>query len=69
MRSVTTALHGTGVALVTPFKPNNEVDFEALSKLIDYVISHGVNYVVSLGTTGETPTLTTAEKQAIAAFT
>jgi len=69
MRSVTTALQGTGVALVTPFKPNDEVDFDALGKLIDYVINNGVNYVVSLGTTGETPTLTTAEKQAIAAFT
>lgn len=65
-----TKLGGTGVALITPFKQGSqETDFEALGRLIDYVIEGGVNYVVALGTTGETPTLDKAEKQAIAGFT
>jgi 4-hydroxy-tetrahydrodipicolinate synthase len=55
-------LKGTGVALVTPFKKNTEVDFDALGKLIDFVISNGAEYVISLGTTGETPTLDMEEK-------
>lgn len=55
-------LKGTGVALVTPFNSNGEVDFKALEKLINYVITEGVNYVVTLGTTGETPTLSKDEK-------
>lgn len=58
-------LRGTGVALVTPFKEDNQVDFDALEKLIDYVIDGGVQYVVTLGTTGETPTLSREEKLAI----
>ena len=53
---------GTGVALVTPFKKNKTVDFEALRKLVDHVIDNGVDFLVALGTTGETPTLSTAEK-------
>lgn len=55
-------LRGTGVALVTPFKENGLVDHEALHNLINYVIEGGVQYVVSLGTTGETPTLSKEEK-------
>lgn len=55
-------LKGTGVALVTPFKKDKSVDFDSLKKLIDFVISEGVNYVVTLGTTGETPTLSKEEK-------
>src|SRR5688572_18319071 len=55
-------LKGTGVALVTPFKKDKSVDFEGLKKLVDFVIEEGVNYVVSLGTTGETPTLKKEEK-------
>ena len=62
-------LRGTGVALVTPFKPDGSVDFEALRKLIDYVIEGGVNYLVTLGTTGETPTLSREEKLEIIQFT
>lgn len=60
--SVRDHLTGTGVALVTPFKENKSVDFESLQKLIDFVIEGGVNYVVTLGTTGETPTLSKEEK-------
>jgi 4-hydroxy-tetrahydrodipicolinate synthase len=62
-------LKGTGVALVTPFKANEDIDFNALGKLIDFIISNGVEYVVSLGTTGETPTLSKEEKFDIINFT
>lgn len=62
-------LTGTGVAIVTPFKKNSDVDFDALSKLIDYIIDNGVEYIVSLGTTGETPTLSKKERTEIADFT
>jgi len=62
-------LRGTGVALVTPFQENFSVDYTALGKVIDFVIEGGVNYVVSLGTTGETPTLSKEEKKEIALFT
>jgi len=55
-------LRGTGVALVTPFKKNGSIDHEALHILINFVIEEGVQYVVSLGTTGETPTLSKEEK-------
>lgn len=59
---------GTGVALVTPFTSNKEIDFPALEKLINHVIAGGVNYLVALGTTGETPTLSLAEKKTILQF-
>jgi 4-hydroxy-tetrahydrodipicolinate synthase len=62
-------LRGTGVALITPFQQNFSVDYTALGKVIDFVIEGGVNYVVSLGTTGETPTLSKEEKKEIALFT
>jgi 4-hydroxy-tetrahydrodipicolinate synthase len=54
-------LQGTGVALITPFKKDLQVDYDALEKLIDNLIKNGVEYLVSLGTTGETPTLSKAE--------
>ena len=62
-------LNGTGVALVTPFKENYEVDLESLGRVIDFVIKGGVEYVVTLGTTGETPTLSKEEKIAIVQYT
>jgi 4-hydroxy-tetrahydrodipicolinate synthase len=55
-------LRGIGVALVTPFKANKSVDFDSLLKLVNFVIDGGVQYVVTLGTTGETPTLSKEEK-------
>ncbi len=67
--SLRSLLSGTGVALVTPFNSNKEIDFNALEKIIDFVIKHGVQYVVTLGTTGETPTLSKEEKKEIASFT
>lgn len=59
--SLKNTLQGTGVALITPFKKNFEVDYDALEKLIDNLIKNGVEYLVSLGTTGETPTLNKTE--------
>ena len=59
--SLKNTLRGTGVALITPFKKNFEVDFPALERLIDNLIKNGVEYLVSLGTTGETPTLSKPE--------
>jgi len=55
-------LRGTGVALVTPFHKDESVDYKSLEGLIDFVIREGVDYVVTLGTTGETPTLSREEK-------
>jgi len=54
-------LQGTGVAIVTPFKKEGAVDFNALEKLIDFLIENKVEYLVTLGTTGETPTLSKGE--------
>lgn len=62
-------LRGTGVALITPFDSNKKVDYNSLEKLIDFNIAGGVEYLVSLGTTGETPVLSSAEKQEIIKFT
>lgn len=62
-------LRGTGVALVTPFKQNMEIDFPALERVINYVIDNGAEYVVTLGTTGETPTLSKDEKNDLILFT
>jgi 4-hydroxy-tetrahydrodipicolinate synthase len=67
--SLKTKLGGTGVAIVTPFKSNMEVDFHSLENLINHIIDNGVEYIVSLGTTGETPTLSKTEKQEIVKFT
>ncbi|GAB3638083.1 4-hydroxy-tetrahydrodipicolinate synthase [Hymenobacter arcticus] len=55
-------LHGTGVALVTPFTPTGAVDMAAWRRLIDFTIDGGVEYLVINGTTGESPTTTTSEK-------
>lgn len=63
--SIQHSLSGTGVAIITPFTQDGEVDFVSLGKLIDHIISHGVNYIVTLGTTGETPVLSKEEKFSI----
>jgi 4-hydroxy-tetrahydrodipicolinate synthase len=62
-------LRGTGVALVTPFKEDGAIDFDSLARLINFVIEDGVQYVVTMGTTGETPTLSREEKLDIINFT
>ncbi len=58
-------LKGTGVALITPFDQHGRVDFQALERLVNYQVDNGVNYLVVLGTTGETATLNSEEKAAV----
>jgi 4-hydroxy-tetrahydrodipicolinate synthase len=58
---------GTGVAIVTPFNKDNTVDYKGLRKLIDFIIKGGVEYVVALGTTGESVTLSKEEKLSVMA--
>lgn len=60
---------GLGVALVTPFRDNGQIDYAALERLIEHQITGGVDYVVSMGTTGESVTLTKAEKKELLAQT
>ena len=56
---------GLGIALVTPFKQDGSVDYEALLRLVDYQLENGADFFCILATTGETPTLTKEEKQKI----
>lgn len=56
---------GLGIALVTPFKSDGSVDYEALKRLLDYQIKNGADFLCILATTGETPTLTADEKKQI----
>ena len=56
-------LIGTGVALITPFKPDLSVDHQALTSVVEFNISNGVNYLVISGTTGESVTITAKEKK------
>ena len=59
------AFRGTGVALVTPFHKDGSIDFKCLGSLVDRMINQGVNYLVVLGTTGESVTLSSDEKMAV----
>ncbi|MCJ8209359.1 4-hydroxy-tetrahydrodipicolinate synthase [Mucilaginibacter sp. RS28] len=61
--------YGTGVAMVTPFGAGGEVDYPALEKLINHLLDGGVEYLVSLGTTGESATLNKDEKKKVWEFT
>lgn len=61
-------LSGVGAAMITPFKSDFSCDWDALGRMIDYVIEGGTNYIVALGTTAETPTLTPEEKNEIIRF-
>jgi 4-hydroxy-tetrahydrodipicolinate synthase len=60
---------GTGVAIITPFQADGQVDYRALEKLINYLIDGGVEYIVSLGTTGESATLSSDERKQVWKFT
>jgi dihydrodipicolinate synthase len=59
---------GLGVALITPFKEEGSIDFEALSRLVDYHLESGTDYIVALGTTAETPTLSKKERVEVVRF-
>jgi len=61
--------YGTGVAIITPFQANGAIDFDALKNLIEYLIAGGIEYIVSLGTTGENVVLSAEEKKMVWAFT
>ena len=58
-------LIGTGVALITPFKEDLTIDFEGLQRVVNYTITNGVDYLVVLGTTAESATLSKSEKQLV----
>lgn len=59
---------GVGVALITPFNADGSVDYPALAGLIDTLIADGVDYIVTLGTTAETPAILQHERESIAQF-
>jgi 4-hydroxy-tetrahydrodipicolinate synthase len=59
---MTERFHGTGVALATPMQPGGEIDFGGLGRLVEHVLSGGVDYLVVLGTTGESPVFNWQEK-------
>lgn len=61
-------LTGMGVALITPFKNDESIDFEALARLVEHQVKNGTDYLVVCGTTAETPTLTDDEKEEITRF-
>lgn len=61
-------LRGMGVALITPFKADKSIDFPALAKLLEYIIQNKADYIVVLGTTAETATLTEEEKTLVKSF-
>jgi len=61
-------LEGMGVALITPFQTSGEVDYPALSRLVDYQLQNDMDYAVVLGSTAETPTLTASEQKEITQF-
>lgn len=62
-------LKGTGVAIVTPFLANQEVDYSSLTKVIEHLIAGGIDYIVSLGTTGESVSLSMQEQEQIVKHT
>lgn len=60
-----TKLRGLGVALITPFKEDESVDYDALKRLVDYLVKNSTDFLCILATTAETPTLSDDEKQKI----
>ena len=65
MGMIRTRLKGMGVALITPFKEDESVDYDALMRMVDYLVQNNTDFLCVLGTTAETPTLTEDEKQQI----
>jgi len=65
---INSKLKGMGVALITPFKDDESIDFDALSRIVEFQIKNGTDYLVVCGTTAETPTLTEQEKEDIKNF-
>lgn len=67
--SLIQSLSGTGVAVITPFHSDGEIDYESYSRLLDFIIGNKVDYVVVLGTTGEAPVLSRDEKKRLVEYT
>ncbi|MDR1594182.1 MAG: 4-hydroxy-tetrahydrodipicolinate synthase [Prevotellaceae bacterium] len=61
-------ISGMGVALITPFKRDKTIDFDALEKVVEYITANNADFLVALGTTAETPTLNAQEKKDIVQF-
>jgi len=59
---------GTGVAILTPFKKSGAIDFEAFENIVNHIIRGGADFLVVLGTTGESPTVSKQEKKALIEF-
>lgn len=62
------SLRGLGIALITPFDNDKNIDYDALGRVLNHVIDNGADYLVVLGTTGETATLTAGERNAVRMF-
>lgn len=65
---IQTKLRGMGVALITPFKEDENIDFPALGRMVDFILQNNADFLCVLGTTAETPTLTEEEKQQVKKF-
>jgi 4-hydroxy-tetrahydrodipicolinate synthase len=68
MRKGSHKFKGTGVAIITPFKKSGAIDFDAFEKTVNFIIDGGINYIVVLGTTGESSTVSKPEKKALVEF-
>jgi len=68
MKNIRNKLKGTGVAIVSPFKKSGAVDFNAYEKVMNHIITGGCEFIVVLGTTGESPTLSKQEKKELIKF-
>ena len=68
MMATMDSLKGMGVAIVTPFQQDGKVDFPALQRLVEHMVTGGVDFLVVLGTTGETPTLSEEEQRRVLDF-
>ncbi len=68
MKSFRSKFKGTGVAIVTPFRKSGSIDFKAYEKVLNHIIKGGCEFIVVLGTTGESPTVSIQEKKDLIAF-
>jgi 4-hydroxy-tetrahydrodipicolinate synthase len=69
MKTIHSKFRGTGVAIVTPFRKSGAVDFDAYERIMNHIINGGCDFIVVLGTTGESPTISKHEKKALIEFT
>ena len=67
--SLIQTLSGTGVAVITPFHEDGEIDFDSYARLLDFILTNKAEYIVVLGTTGEAPVLSRDEKMRLIEYT